>query len=419
MGAAGAMPAAFTDPSKKGHRATYRLRGGPSSGSVHNPAESYNNRMAQRGEIVIIGGGVIGLTTAYFLARAGMRALVFDKGDFGREASWAGAGILPPGNPGYAQTPFDQLRAHSAALFPTLSAELRERTGIDNGYLKSGGLEFLGESGQATAQEWRGEGIAAETLDERATARIEPALAPGLGPAIHLPDMAQLRNPRHIKALLAGSAALGVRLQAGCPVHGFESSGQRITAVKTEVGSFPADRFLVTAGAWTDRLLEQVGWQPRIRPVRGQIALLHTGAPLLRRILLWGARYLVPRPDGRVLVGSTEEEAGFAKRTTAAAMSELLALAGKLVPGLAGAHLECSWAGLRPGSPDGLPYLGVVPGWDNLYVAAGHFRAGIQLSPATGLVLTELLLAQKTTVPLAPFRLDRPVASAEPVGFRG
>jgi glycine oxidase len=134
---------------------------------------------------------------------------------------------------------------------------------------------------------------------------------------------------------------------------------------------------------------------------------LQTGQPLLRRVLLWGARYLVPRPDGRVLVGSTEEDAGFAKRTTAAAVSGLLALAGRLVPALAEAHLEQCWAGLRPGSPDGLPFLGPVPGCDNLFVAAGHFRAGIQLSPATGLVMKELLLGQPLTVSLEPFRLDR------------
>jgi glycine oxidase len=108
-----------------------------------------------------------------------------------------------------------------------------------------------------------------------------------------------------------------------------------------------------------------------------------------------------------VLIGSTEEDAGFEKRTTAAAISELLTLAGTLVPGLAGAHVEKCWAGLRPGSPDGLPFLGSVPGWSNLFVAAGHFRAGIQLSPATALVMKELLLGQRVTVPLEPFRLDR------------
>jgi glycine oxidase len=142
------------------------------------------------------------------------------------------------------------------------------------------------------------------------------------------------------------------------------------------------------------------------------MALLNTAAPLFRRVLCRGKRYLVPRADGRVLVGSTEEDAGFDRRTTAAAVAGLLQLAVELVPGLAAAHLERAWAGLRPGSPDGLPFLGAVPGTGNLFVAAGHFRSGIQLSPATGLVLKELIRGEKPTVPLEAFRLDRAISHA-------
>jgi glycine oxidase len=219
--------------------------------------------------------------------------------------------------------------------------------------------------------------------------------------------MAQVRNPRHLKALLAGCASWGTRLLPGCPVHGFERQGSRIAAVLTGEGRLAASRFALAAGAWTDALLQQVGWRPGIHPVRGQIALLNTGTPLFQRVLLQGKRYLVPRPDGRVLIGSTEEDAGFDKRTTAGAIGDLLNFAMRLVPGLAEAPLERCWAGLRPGSPDELPYLGPVPGLDNLFVAAGHFRAGIQLSPGTGVVMKELLLGQKLTVPLEGFRLDR------------
>jgi glycine oxidase len=363
--------------------------------------------MMKQPDVLIIGGGVIGLTTAYFLAREGVRVEIMDKSDFGREASWAGAGILPPGNPQQARTPFEQLRAHSAALFPTLSAELRERTGIDNGYLRCGGLEFADAASEETAQEWRAEGIVFEMVDGKHLAHLEPALSPELRSAYYLPDMAQVRNPRHLKALLAGCQSLGVRLQPGCPVSGFETRGGRVTAVRTDRGSAEAGQFLLAAGAWSDALLQSIGWRPGVHPVRGQIALINAGVPVLRRILLWGTRYLVPRPDGRVLVGSTEEDAGFDKRTTSRAISDLLALACHLVPALAEAPLERSWAGLRPGSPDGLPFLGRVPGLDNLFIAAGHFRAGIQLSPATGLAIKELLLDQPRTVSLEPFRPDR------------
>jgi glycine oxidase len=363
--------------------------------------------MSEHPDIVILGGGVIGLTTAYFLAREQVEVAVLDKGDFGQEASWAGAGILPPGDPAQARTPMDQLRAHSARLFPQLSAELREQTGIDNGYLRCGGLEFVGETDPTAEEEWRSGGITCEALDEPAVRRLEPALAADLGEAYLLPDMAQLRNPRHVKALVAACAAKAVRLRPGCPVHGFARQGTRLRAALTAEGPVAADRFVLATGAWSDPLLEQVGWRPGIHPVRGQIVLLNTGVPLFRRILMHGRRYLVPRPDARVLVGSTEEVVGFDKRTTAESVGDLLHLALSLVPRLAEAHLERCWAGLRPGTPDGLPFLGEVPGLNNLFVAAGHFRAGLQLSPATGLVMKELLLGQRLTVPLEAFRLDR------------
>ncbi len=362
-------------------------------------------------DIFIVGGGVIGLTTAYFLAREGVGVEVADKGDFGQEASWAGAGILPPGNPAAARTPFDLLRAHSAALFPLFVEELRERTHIDNGYRQCGGIEFVVESNRATEQEWRGEGIACEVLDETGLARLEPELARGLETGIFLPEMAQVRNPRHIKALVAGCQSWGVSLKAGCPVYGFERSGQRIVAVQTPEGRREAGQFLLAGGAWTGHLLQQLGWQVGIKPIRGQIALLLTEKPPVRRILLWGSRYIVPRPDGRVLIGSTEEEVGFAKHTTAQAIHDLLSLATSLVPILGQAHLERNWAGLRPGSPDGLPLMGQVPGVDNLFLAAGHFRAGIQLSPGTALALKEQILGQPLTIPLEAFSIERFAAS--------
>src|SRR5438477_12372081 len=156
--------------------------------------------MSAHPDVLVLGGGVIGLTTAYFLAREGVRVILLDKGDFGQEASWAGAGILPPGNPAHARSAVDQLRAHSSALFPALSSELRERTGIDNGYLRCGGLEFFADGHELEEDEWCGEGVECECIDEEGCRRMEPALAVGLGAGNHLPGMAQLRNPRHLKA---------------------------------------------------------------------------------------------------------------------------------------------------------------------------------------------------------------------------
>jgi glycine oxidase len=358
-------------------------------------------------DVAIIGGGIIGLTTAYVLAKEGVRVTVLDRQDFGQEASWAGAGIIPPGNRKHAVSPFDRLRALSAESFPGLSAELRELTDIDNGYLRSGGLEFsLGEDA-ASEEEWRGAGIEVEGLTESQARNLEASLAPGLGQTYRLPELAQVRNPRHIRALLVGCTKRNVRLHAHCPAHEFVTQGRRVVGVSCGDETIQADAYVATAGAWTDSLLRSIGLHLDIQPVRGQIVLLKAAKPLVHHVLMWGARYLVPRADGRVLVGSTEEHVGYDKRTTESACHDLRRLAYRLVPALEQAEVERCWAGLRPGSPDGLPFIGQAPRLNNLWVAAGHYRAGIQLSIGTAQLLLEMILGRPLSLDPAPFRLER------------
>jgi glycine oxidase len=364
--------------------------------------------MAEHPDVLILGGGVIGLSTAWFLAEAGAHVTVVDKGDFGQQASWAGAGIIIPAHAEHARTSLDRLHAHSCSLFPSLSQRLREQTGIDNGFFVCGGLELIAGTDEDSSDEWRGTGTAFEELNGDELHRRFADLAPAVQRAIYLPDIAQVRNPRHLKALQAACVRHGVSTRPGCPVNELGRNGSRIDAVETGQGRLTAGRYLIATGAWSEGLLKPLGWRPGIRPVRGQIALLNTGMAGIRPLLLQGKRYLVPRGDGRILIGSTEEDAGFDARTTAAAITDLLQFASSLVPNLAGAAVERCWAGLRPGSPDGKPFLGAVPGIDNLFVAAGHFRSGIQLSPGTALVMKQLLLGEKPAIPLEDFRLDRP-----------
>jgi glycine oxidase len=373
--------------------------------------------MATHADVVIVGGGVIGLTTAYYLAREGVSVSILDRGDLGREASWAGAGIIPPGNVAHARTPFDRLRAMSAATFPDLSRALLDDTGIDNGYVPCGGIELV-EDDEPSVQPWLDEGIAFQAMTNAELKHLAPGLSSEAGGGYFLPGMAQVRNPRHLKALIAACELLAVGLLPCREVLSLVRQGERISAVETEDGPVEGGKFLIAAGAWTDELLGPLGWRPGVRPIRGQIALLKCLTMELRSIVLRGKCYLVPRGDGLVLVGATEEDAGFASRPTARGIAGLLAFAEKLVPRLAQAYVERCWAGLRPGSPDGLPFLGQVPGYSNLLVAAGHFRAGIQLSPATGVVMTDLLLDREPTIPLAPFRLDRPPALSGQTAFR-
>lgn len=393
------------------------MPGRPRSVNANRP---YNGRMSNHPDVAVVGGGIIGLTSAYFLARAGLTVDVLDRADFGREASWAGAGILPPGDPDRAATPIDRLRAIGSQQFPILSAELRELTGIENGYRRCGGIEFLQPADEYVLPQWRAEGIAFERMTRDALGRLEPGIGSVSWTPFHLPDCAQVRNPWHLRALVAACVHVGVRLRPNTPVKQLIRGNGRVTGGELATGEvIAAGRFLIAAGAWSEPFLGTLGFAPHVHPVRGQIALLRTPQPVLGRVLMLGKEYLVPRGDGRVLVGSTEEpEAGFEKGNTPQAVDHLRDLAVRTVPALASAEVETYWSGLRPGSPDGLPFLGPVPGWANVVVAAGHFRAGVQLSVGTARVVTELFTDRPPSVPLDAFRLDREPGSGLKPAFR-
>jgi glycine oxidase len=369
-------------------------------------AARYNNRMSDMSDVLILGGGVIGLTTAYYLAKAGSRVTLLDRGQFGRQASWAGAGILPPANLELASTPVERFRALSIGLHASLSKELREETGQDNGYVVCGGLELL-DGIEENEEEWRGAGVECREIAGPELHGLVPDLAPDLQRAYFLPALAQVRNPWHVRVLAEACKKRGVRLLPECEARQLVRAGERIEAVETDAGRLTAGRYLIAGGAWSDTLLQQIGWRPGIRPIRGQMALFQTGKPGVRPVLLAGRRYLVPRTDGRLLAGSTEEDVGFNATPTGGGVGELIAFALTILPILAETPLETCWAGLRPGSPDGLPFLGLVPGCNNLFVAAGHFRSGILLSPGTGLVMSQLLRDEPPAVSLESFRPDR------------
>ncbi len=362
-------------------------------------------------DVVVVGGGVIGVSIAWELSRQGVSVRVLERGDPGREASWAGAGILPPGNPDAAGHPYDQLRGLSCRLWPEWTQLLRDATGIDNGYRNSGGLEIRlsGPSDQLDdlAAAWRDEEVEAHLLGRDDVLALEPALNPATVVGLHLPQKCQVRNPRHFKALVAAASANGVEFVTGVPVEELVTENGHVVAARTADGEHAGGQFVVATGAWTRRLLGRSGIRIGIEPVRGQIVQLSARPLPITHVIGLGSRYIVPRPDGRILVGSTEEWVGYDKQNTADGVAGLIRFAEQLVPGLAGARFERCWAGLRPGAADGLPYLGPVPGHDNLLIAAGHYRAGLQLSPATAVLMRQLILGQESSVSLEPFACDR------------
>ena len=369
----------------------------------------YNCDMANHPDVLIVGGGIIGLTSAYFLAKSGVTVEVIDRGELGREASWAGAGIIPPGNPEHAATPADKLRAFSTAQFASFSDELRERTGINNGFLRCGGIEFLDDHDRYVLELWQNEGIDFEHVPPEVLHAREPHLAAPSLDAYRLPTMGQVRNPWHLRALIAACESVGVRLSPRTSFIGWGQIRKRVIAVQTmSANRKPAGQFLVAGGAWAASILRPLGYQLPVAPVRGQIVLFRPERPVLSHVVTVGKRYLVPRADGRILVGSTEEpEAGFEKANTPEGIRELTEFAWNLVPALREVPIEQTWAGLRPGSPDGMPFLGPVPETENVFAAVGHFRAGVQLSLGTAQIVTHAIRKEPLPIPIEAFRLTR------------
>ncbi|MFO0975731.1 MAG: glycine oxidase ThiO [Planctomycetaceae bacterium] len=362
-----------------------------------------------RSEILVCGGGVVGLTTAFVLAQRGVSVTVADVSSTGQEASWAGAGMLPPGFDCQAVSPELRLRSYSHSLWPEFVQRLRELSDIDNGYLVCGAIEFPDslhscDSMLASAE---GDGVDAVRGGRPQLTEHVPGLGDEWQSGIWLPQFAQVRNPRHLQALHAACVRLGVTIAEHQASLKFAYEGHRIVSARSTTDVFRFDRICVSAGSWSSVVLAELGITIPVKPVRGQIVQLQMERLPFRCVLEVGRRYLVPRPDGLILIGSTEEDVGYQKANTADGVSSLLDFACSLVPELRGASVARMWSGLRPYSPDELPLLGQIGEFENLLIGTGHFRAGLQMSPATGTILADLLTDVPPSISLDGLRADR------------
>lgn len=356
-------------------------------------------------EALIIGGGIIGLLTARELVQAGLAVTLVEMGETGQEASWAGGGIVSPLYPWRQQGPIDELVAWSQRAYPALTTALHDETGIDPELTASGMLVLdAGEKTRALA--WgEAKQRPVELLDAGRLHEIEPELGPRPSQAILIPDIAQVRNPRLAKAVRR-SLERRIQLREHEEVVELLVESGRVSGVRTPRGVIRADRVIVCAGAWTARLLEQLGRRPDIHPVRGQMILFYGKPGQISHITLFKERYLIPRRDGHVLIGSTLEQEGFSKATTAEAKEALYRAAVELFPVLKRTPIESQWAGLRPGSPGGVPYIGDYPTVDGLYFNAGHFRNGLVSGPASARLIADLVLGRTPIVDPSPYAID-------------
>lgn len=348
-------------------------------------------------DVLVVGGGIIGLSIALELADRRANVRLIERGEPGREASWAGAGILPPGS-GYGCHPgLEAMAARSNTLHPLISQRLSAETGIDDGFRRCGAIYMTTPRNRcevmATLGRWRSLGAtiepAAETVADKRLTGI--CGIQGDHNSFWVPGEATVRNPRRLPALVDLCRSKGVRIDAGVGVEGVVVEAGRAIGVQTSRGTIIAGAVCLAAGAWIAPLVEPMGLRAEVRPIRGQMVLLQgvVGAPEM--IVHNDDMYVVPRFDGRVLVGSTVEDVGFDKSTASAAIAELVERARRLVPALRNAEVHAQWAGLRPATPDGLPILGAVTGVSNAYMAGGHFRAGLHLAPATAELLCDVI----------------------------
>jgi glycine oxidase len=360
-------------------------------------------------DVVVVGAGLQGCGIALRLAQAGRRVVVLERSIPGAEASSAAGGILSPGveaEPG----PFHDLCKASLDLWPAFAAEVEQLSGTWVGYRAGGTLEvsvddrFTPVLASRATQLGRA-GVEVEVLDGDAARRLEPGLSRETRGALYFPSEGSV-DPRLLgRALHAAASRAGARFVPG-QVRGIAFVDGRVAGVDHESGRIAAGAVVLAAGAWSLQVSGHGLPAGAVRPVRGQIAVLDTRPPLLSRVVFSDKGYVVPRPDGRILCGSTMEEAGFEKAVTAGGLLHVLELAVEVAPALSAAPVVETWSNFRPATPDGLPILGAAatPG---LFHATGHYRNGVLLAPITADAVAAAVLSWPGPVDLSPFAASR------------
>lgn len=376
-------------------------------------------------DVAVIGGGVIGLSVAWATLRRGLRVLVLDRGETEASATYVAAGMLAPtSEAAHGEEALLTLGLASASLYEQWCAELTEASGLDPGLRRCGSLMIARDRDEAEALEHElayreSLGLAARRLRPTEARRLEPALAPALRLALEIPDDHAI-DPRALTAALSAAVrAAGGEVRSDAEVASLVCTEERVEGVTLASGErIDAARVVVAAGAWAAQLsgLPEHARVP-VRPVKGQILRLRdpTGPGLLSRVLRLADGYLVPRGDGRYVLGATVEERGWDQEPTAGGVFELLRAARETLPGVDEWIVEEVSAGLRPGTPDNSPLLGAGE-LEGLFWATGHYRGGVLLAPITGEVLGAVLAGEAVSAEATPFSPSRFTRAREAVG---
>jgi glycine oxidase len=354
-------------------------------------------------DCLVIGGGIIGMLTAIELNNAGMQVTIIDRGHLGQACSWAGGGILAQLHAWRENPVLDPLVNLSQKLYPELVNELIAETGIDPEWQMSGML-VLDPDNIKKALSW---GLSNDIQIEHITGKdiqdLEPALTMVESDALWLPEVAQVRNPRLLKAMRSFLLNIGVKIIEDLQVSKILITRSHITGIETARGVIDADKVIIATGAWSAGLLNTIDHSLPIKPVRGQMISYQLPENKLQRILLKDEHYVIPRIDGLVLSGSTVEDVGFINETTEGALEGLRRAAEEIYPGINDHPLTGHWSGLRPGSPEGVPVIDACPDVEGLFLNAGHYRNGVLLAPASARLMADIVCKTPECIEKKPF----------------
>jgi glycine oxidase len=364
-----------------------------------------------RKSILIIGGGVIGCSIAYHLAKHDIQSVIVERNQIGAHASSAAAGMLAAQAEMDTPGPFADLCLTSRAMFPRLQQELLELTDIDIELNRSGLLRVALDEGEAKhlqcRQAWQVQlGQPAEWLNAPEVYRWEPRLSSDVIGALYLPADVQISAPRLTQAFACAVRRLGVEIYEECEVIQLRREGERITQVMTQQGMWSVDRVILATGAWSRELAEQVGIHLPIYPLKGESLAIQSEQPLIQKTIFTEQVYLVPKANGEMIIGATEKPDEVGCDVSVEAIQYLLFHAIQLVPDVASAKIARFWAGIRPASGDGKPIIGRSKNCSNLFIASGHGRNGILLSPITGEQIARAIIEDKPAI-IEPFQPDR------------
>jgi glycine oxidase len=360
-------------------------------------------------KVIIIGGGIIGASIAWRLARERAEVIVLERARLGQEASWAAAGLIAPQAEAQTAGVFFDLCMAARRVFDATLDRLVADSGLDPEYDPQGILYIALDSAEraeleARARWHRVAGALVEELSGDEARKIEPAISPEALYALHLADNRRVDNRKLTQAYIAAAISAGADFREGVGVDSIVTDGGRATGVRLHDGAtLDADLVIVAAGAWSHHIRGLEADGVSFHPVRGQMLCFETRPRTLGPAVFSMRAYVVPRRDGRILAGSTMEEAGYNKAVTLAGIEKISRGALAMLPGLADLPFREAWAGLRPATRDLLPVLGYSPSVANVVWAAGHYRSGILLSALTGEVIADLVAGRPPSIDLAPF----------------